>query len=283
MPRTINQVIEVNQGGHDVYTFPLPAKLLIQLARIERFGQDKDGVNRMLNQGHVEEIAVAMSSKAHPVLWLEPIIGDLRGSWIFHDGKLVVGDDASISVDDGQHRVFALQCGLLTEAEIADLVFLVTATKGLPYEMRLRIFRMQTERRQIDARLDLAQRNHLGDWASPLDCEAYQLVLELNATEGSPLFGRIQIDETKLRPYEKGASKEILPNINARGLYSTMRTIIGRRSPLHQLLHFQFQLREHLARARVAHGGVLAGVGLDFRAVDADGAQFRQLQVLRHL
>ena len=46
--------------------------------------------------------------------------------------------------------------------------------------------------------------------------------------------------------------------------------------PLHQLLHFQFQLFDHFARALVTHRRMLARVGLDFRPVDADGAHLRQ-------
>ena len=51
----------------------------------------------------------------------------------------------------------------------------------------------------------------------------------------------------------------------------------------HRLLHFKFQLRDHRAGAGVTHRGMLAGVGLDLRAVDTDGADFGEAQVLGQL
>lgn len=229
----IRNVIVTKQKDHEIYTFSMSANDLISISKVERFGLDTNGVNRQLNQGHVLNIATAMSSKSDERLWLDAIIVDLVGDWKFEDGQLLGDKGSYMSIDDGQHRVHALQSGLLTETEVSDLNFTVTATRGLPYETRLRIFRMQGLRRQIDSRLDLAQRYRLNEWESDLDREAYQLVLELNVDPSSPLRGRIILDEKAKRPYENGAD---VGGINARGLFLTVRSIIARRSPLHTLL-----------------------------------------------
>lgn len=227
--KILNEVLTSAQREYTIYTFVLQAADLIRLCRVERFGVDENGVNRLLNHDHVLEIAEVMADPES--LWLEPIIGDLRGGWKYEDGKFLYDDDAYISVDDGQHRVYALQSELLTERERSRLAFTVNATQGLDYEHRLKIFRMQKERRPIDPRLDLAQRNVLGDWKSEVDKEAYQLVLELTNNSDSPLKGRVQLNETDARPYENGSSME--NGLNARGLFASARTLSGRRSPLY--------------------------------------------------
>lgn len=228
--KILRNVLISNQREHSIYTFTLTAADLIRLCKVERFGIDEGGVNRLLNQDHVLEIAEVMADPES--LWLEPIIGDLRGDWKYEDGMLTYNDDgAYISVDDGQHRVFALQSELLTERERSRLEFTVNATQGLDYEHRLKIFRMQKERRPIDPRLDLAQRQVLGSWKSDVDKEAYQVVLELANNPESPLRGRVQLNETDSRPYEHGSSME--NGLNARGLFASARTLSGRRSPLY--------------------------------------------------
>lgn len=227
--RIINEVLTSVQREHTIYTFVLQAADLIRLCRVERFGVDEGGVNRLLNHDHVLEIAEVMVDPES--LWLEPIIGDLRGDWKYEGGKFTYDDKAYISVDDGQHRVYALQSNLLNERERSRLAFTVNATQGLDYEHRLKIFRMQKERRPIDPRLDLAQRNVLGDWKSEVDKEAYQLVLELTNNSDSPLKGRVQLNETDARPYENGSSME--NGLNARGLFASAKTLSGRRSPLY--------------------------------------------------
>ena len=55
------------------------------------------------------------------------------------------------------------------------------------------------------------------------------------------------------------------------------------RGPLHQFLHFQFQLLDHFPGPTVAHGRMLAGVGLDFGPIHAHRTHFGQAQLLGQL
>ena len=50
-----------------------------------------------------------------------------------------------------------------------------------------------------------------------------------------------------------------------------------------QKLHFQFQLRDHCPGPLVTDGGVLAGIGRDFRPVHADAAYLGQAHLTRQL
>lgn len=229
----IDSVIVTEQNGTKVYTFPLTAVELLEIGIVERFGVDPNGVNRLLNEKHVTDIAEAMSEKKG--MWLEPIIGDLQGDWkVARDESFVEAKaGAKLSIDDGQHRFMALKSGLLTREEIEKVTFMVTGTIGLPYEKRLEVFRMQAERRMIDPRLDLAMRSRLNDWRNDIDREAYRITTELNGNPNSPLRGKIQLDEGNVRPRENGGGRA--EGINARGIYATVRTLLGRKSPLHNL------------------------------------------------
>lgn len=223
----IQNVIVRSHGSDNIYTFTLTAEELLGIARVDRFEESKrEGVNRALDQNHAMEIAEAMLDPELP--WLEPILGDLRGqSWTHDEGKrrLEFGDGAYISIDDGQHRLAAL--ALLEPKEVEKLTFTVTVTHGLPLKRRLRIFRMQAKRKKLDPRLDLAQRHRLGDWRSPLDGEAYRLVLALNTEDGSPLKGMIQVTEVA----KEGGGE----TINAKTLHTALRRAIGSQSPLNEL------------------------------------------------
>ncbi len=228
--RVIENVIVHIQHGDPIYTFSLSAEDVVALSKVEHFGVDSNGVNRRFNEPHALKIAEAMTD--HALVWMEPILGDLTGNWRFDEEKrrLTFGEGAYISVDDGQHRRAALE--LLNPLEREHLSFNVTATMGLSFERRLKIFRMQKERRQIDARLDLAQRHRLNDWKHPLDREAYELVLQLNSDTTSPLRGMILLEEDESRPYE---ARHRPKGINAKGLHATVRSVIGGNSPLTNL------------------------------------------------
>jgi hypothetical protein len=229
----MQKIINVNrflQKEDHLYSFVLSAAQVVKLGRVLRFGEDAEGVNRKLDQDHAAKIAEAMVNPA--LLWLDPILGDLQGTWAYDEetSSLTFEDDSFLSIDDGQHRWHSLS--LLNEVELDRLSFPIVATIGLPYERRLRLFRQQMERKAIDARLDLAQRHKLNEWQSPLDREAYEIVLKLNSDVTSPLRAKILLEEQLRRPYE---GRHRPQGINGKGLAVTMRSIIGTKSPLHPL------------------------------------------------
>lgn len=226
----IRGVNTLTQGDDVIYNFTCRARELIDLCRVERFGEDANGVNRKYDERHALKIADAMLDRS--VLWPEPILGDMAGGWEFDARRriLTAPEGAYVSIDDGQHRFMALQ--VLNEAERDRLEFTVQVTIGLSYERRLRVFRRQGERKRIDARLDLAQRHRLGDWKQAVDGEAYELLLLLNSSTTSPLRGAILLDEQQKRPYE-GRHRPV--GINAKGLHSTLRSVLGGKSPLQAL------------------------------------------------
>lgn len=227
----IQPVVCTAQREYRLYTFCLTGRQVLELCRVERFGETPDGVNRKLNEDHAYAIAEAMTHKTD-LVWAEALLGDLRGSWMYdaEAGVLTYGDGSYITLDDGQHRHTAL--GLLNESELASLSFNITVTQDLPYTQRLKVFRMQGQRKPIDARLDLAQRNKLGDWRTDTDRDAYKLLLELNASPHSPLRGMLILDELVVRPYEGRHRPE---GINGKGLFDTIKAVIGQRSPLNEL------------------------------------------------
>jgi len=225
----IGNVNTLQQREDTIYNFTLSAERLLELCRVERFGIDPNGVNRKYDENHAMEIAEAMLDPK--IVWMEPILGDLTGgSWIFDPTTRELRGSAEkgyISIDDGQHRFQAL--GVLNATERAKLEFTVQVTIGLSYERRLKIFRMQKERKVIDPRLDLAQRHRLGEWRTDGDREAYELLLKLNSDTTSPLRGVIILEEQEKRPYE-GRHRPV--GINGKGLHVTLRSVMGGKSPL---------------------------------------------------
>jgi DGQHR domain-containing protein len=230
LPRATEPIsaMVIGQRDKSAYLFPMPAPLLLAISRVDRFGDHSDGVNRQYDERHATDIAVAMTQP--DTVMLDDILGDLRGGWRFDEerGLLIPeGDDCYLSIDDGQHRLAA--CEILTPEEMARWTWPTVATIGLSYEERLRIFRQQQRRKAIDSRLDLAQRHKLGDWRSDTERMAYELILQLNSDPNSPLFGMILLTETLRRPYERRHRPE---GINATGLWSTLKSVIGKNSPL---------------------------------------------------
>lgn len=220
----------LTQKNQQIYTFTMSADELARYARVDRFGDSSNGVNRKLDQDHATKIGVAMIDTDS--LMLDAICGDLQGDWQLRNGKLIPnGEDAFLSIDDGQHRWYAVT-ELLNEQERARWSFSVVATMGLDYATRLRIFRQQSKRKQIDSKLDLAQRWELDDWKSDAEREAYKLLLELNSDINSPLKGMIILGETVKRSYEHQHRPE---GINANGLWSSLKSALGKGSPLFTL------------------------------------------------
>ncbi len=226
----IPNVNVLEQHGDRMYTFTLSAELLVALGKVERFGVDPSGVNRKLDDDHATAIAEAMLDRS--IVWIEAILGDLGGGWLYDESaRTLTGPaDAFLSIDNGQHRRRALE--LINALEREHLSFSICATMNMPFERRLKIFRMQRHQKPLDARLDLAQRNVLGEWKSPLDKEAYDLLLLLSSDVTSPLKGLVLLEEQEKRPYE-GRHRPV--GINGKGLHNTIRSVIGPSSPLHAL------------------------------------------------
>jgi hypothetical protein len=219
----------IKQRDVTIYSFALTAELLMLLGRVERFGEDSNGVNRKYDENHAIKIAFAMTQDDTTVL-LDAICGDLAGRWEFEDGILTAYADAYISIDDGQHRLAALS--LLNAEERERWEFQVMTTQGLDYKTRLRIFRQQMKRKRIDSRLDLAQRHRLDDWRSDAERQAYLLLLQLNSASDSPLKDLIILEETVRRPYGDRYRPE---GINANGLWGTLKSVMSKGSPLFAL------------------------------------------------
>lgn len=223
----------MQQNDQNVYQFHLSASELALLGRVERFGETSDGVNRKLDEDHALEIYATMTSD-DPKLrayMLESVLGDLKSTWRIEKNCLVPANGAYLSLDDGQHRWWVCK-ELLSDDERSEWTFPVTATMGLDYETRLRIFRQQGRRKVIDSKLDLAQRNALDDWKTPAEREAYNLMLDLNSASNSPLKGMIILGETVKRTYEHQHRPE---GINANGLWKVLKRAMSQGSPLYSL------------------------------------------------
>ncbi len=219
---------QVQQRNITVFTFTVKAEDLPNISRVERFGCSSEGVNRMYDERHALRIAEAMLQP--DTVMLDSICGDLRGDWRYENGRLIMGEGAYLSIDDGQHRRGA--CEVLNPEELARWAFPVVATQGLDYEQRLKVFRQQRMRKPIDSRLDLAMRHKLGEWATDAERQAYELVLQLNSDTASPLKGMIILNETTKRPYEHQHRTE---GINAAGLWASLKSVMSKGSPLFAL------------------------------------------------
>lgn len=228
--RKIGNVTTFTQRNVVLYSFKLKANALLEMGRVERFGEGDVGINRQLNPEHALDIAKAMLAGTDKALWLEPFVVALEGGWEFDmkAGVLVGPDVAYLSIDDGQHRHEGFKS--LTAAELDTIEFPVVAHLNLPFETRLRVFRMQGLRRPLDARLNLAQRYRLNEWDKPIDREAYELVLRIHKDERSPLKGLVQLNEGVRRIREDHGLSNT--GINAQGLFSTLRTVLGNKGPI---------------------------------------------------
>ncbi len=218
-PRAVFRVDEIKQGNATLHSFTMTAEQLREFGRVEHFGVDDNGVNRGYDEGHAIAIAEAMNGGA---VLLDSICGSLEGDWKIVDGKLIAGEGAYFTIDDGQHRREALE--LLTQEERAVWSFAIVATIGFTREERLKIFRQQAKRKRIDGKLDLAQRYELSDWRNAEEEAAYRLVLRFNEDPGSPLHGIVVLGEVI------GHAPE---GINGKGLWTVLTSAMSRRSPLY--------------------------------------------------
>lgn len=221
----ISPVLVTTQRDVTFYTFVLSADQLMELGRVERFGEHDGGVNRQLKERRAIAIAEAMVQPN--TVFAENPIGSLEGQWELEGDTLRYGAGACIVLDDGQHRRAALE--LLNPEERERWQFTVTVTRGVPYAVRLKLFMQQTLGQSVDARLMLAMRAELGEWSSPAAAQAYQLCRDLAHDPRSPLNGLIIMDETDTRPYE---GRHRPAGINVKGLHQTFSSMLSPRSPL---------------------------------------------------
>ncbi len=217
------------QRGETVYSLVMSASDLAKYARVERYEDTSDGVNRKLDERHAMRIAEYMLEPK--AVMLDAICGDLRGDWQIINNMLVGDEDSYLSIDDGQHRWWAVT-NLLVPEERSRWSFPTVATMGLDYETRMAIFLQQSQRKSVDSKLSLAMKHELGRWNNDAERESYTLLLALNSETGSPLQGKIILGETLRRSYESRYRPE---GINANGLWNTLRSVMGSKSPLAQL------------------------------------------------
>ncbi len=197
--------IREGQPGSELYTFVVSASTLLEIARVERFNEDPNhkGVQRLLHYPQVVKIRDAMR-QSHAT-FAEPILGNLEGEWIVDkDTNTLMGNrDGYLSVDDGQQRIAALH--LLSEEERSVWQLKVTATLGISYEQRVRMFLQQTKRLKIDGQLVLQLQDKTGLFPDNISERAYALGKRLANDPNSPLFGLIRLEE---RPPRKHPTEE---------------------------------------------------------------------------
>ncbi len=227
-PGKIGPTLIAEQPGITLYTFTLSAEQMMELCRVERFGEQRFGVNRRFSEAKAIEIAEAMLQP--DTIFAENPLGSLEGAWELKDGYWHFAEGAYISLDDGQHRRAALE--LLNPEESKRWTFTITVTRGAPYQVRLRAFMQQTKRRNLDARLMLQMKAETGDWRSEAESRAYSLCVDLNRDVRSPLKDMIILSEQDKRPYE---GKHRPAGINVKGLHLTFTSLMSKNSPLVQL------------------------------------------------
>lgn len=227
MPGTIDRVTPIKQGELTIYSFPLTAKKLRELGVISRLHEQEGGIQRKLDEVKGGEIALAMVDPT--VQWLDAIIVHLEplGSWCYERGSINYSDDFRLSVDDGQHRRYALDG--LNDQELERLgEFSVTAAFALTFKQRFELFLQQEKRRHIDRNLQLEGRYLIDKWDAPSDKTAYGIVRALALNERSPLFDKVELEEVERR--QIGV---VHPKLLAIGLNRSVKSAISNKSLLY--------------------------------------------------
>jgi DGQHR domain-containing protein len=228
MSTVIKNVICSKKDGKTIFIFRLSALDLKRFGKISRLHEKDGGVQRRLDEDRATRIALAM--KDSQVEWLDTILVHMEpeSSWIFQEGCITTKEGFSLSIDDGQHRRYALE--VLSDEELEALgEFTVTATHGLTFEERLKLFLQQEKRKHIHANVILKGRDLLGDWRNENEKTAYDIVKALNEDGRSPLKGLIVMEE-KVKSAD--SSDDASGNILAKGLFSTLKAVLGHRGLL---------------------------------------------------
>ncbi|HMD80823.1 MAG TPA: hypothetical protein VKE92_05910, partial [Anaerolineales bacterium] len=92
------------QPGSELFTFVVSAQTLLDITKIERFNEARQGVQRQLNYDHALKLRDYM--RQPHASFAEPIAGNLEGSWKVDKEHHVINctNGAYLLVDDGQHR-----------------------------------------------------------------------------------------------------------------------------------------------------------------------------------
>lgn len=242
-PGVIHPVLITHQREVTLYTFTLDSATFMKLARVERFGEHANGVNRQLKERRAFAIAEAMVQE--DTVFAGNPVGSLEGDWRLDGGVLHYGVGAHLTLDDGQHRRAALE--ILNDEERKRWEFTITATKGVDYAVRLKLFMQQTKGQAVDARLMLAMQAEISEWKNDAEARAYELCRDLSVDPRSPLRGLIIMGETDMRPYE---GRHRPAGINVKGLHVTFTSLMSVRSPLAQLSNEkQLEVIKNLIRA----------------------------------
>lgn len=203
--------IREGQPGSELFTFVVPAQDLLEFAKVERFNETSEGVERRLNYNQTLRLAEYMRTENASIP--EPILGDLRGPWEFDHEKQVVRfkRGAKLLIDDGQHRISVLH--LMDEEERGKWEFKVTATVNTPYQERLARFLQQTKRLKIDTQLILQLQDRGDLFPSKNAKVVYNLAKRLATEKDSPLFGLINLEERQPKKQPQGSDLESLKPI----------------------------------------------------------------------
>ena len=213
--------IKEGQPGSELFTFVVKADDLVSFAKVERFNETEEGVQRMLNIGHVQQLAEFM--RRPDASLPEPILGDLRGAWEIDGEKHVLRrqDKSTLLIDDGQHCFAALH--LLTVEERGRWEFKVTATVNTPYQTRLKRFIQQLNRLKLDTQLVLQIRDRGDLFPDQISKASYQLAKRLATETTSPLHGIIRLEERQPKRQATGVDADKLAGVL--GLMSAATTL----------------------------------------------------------
>ena len=229
MSNVIEKVVEVHAGGHTIYQFAIPAADLRALGFVSRLSQKEGGVQRNLDEVRVQRIAEAMQKGKD--LWLETFLAQMEpdSAWVYENGVIVYDNHFRLSIDDGQHRFYALDA--LTDEQLSQIGELnVTATHGLTFTERLRLFTQQEERKHIDRGMLLEGRDIIGNWERPVEKNAYEMIKVLGSHPLSPLKDRIILGEGK------GTNSRRYPqHLSTTSLHRNLLAVLGDKSLIHGL------------------------------------------------
>lgn len=256
--------IKEGQPGSELFTFVVKGEDLLSFARVERFNEVSEGVQRQLDIGHVRKLVEFM--RRPDAVLPEPILGDLRGPWSADDNKHVLRrrDNSELLIDDGQHTFAALK--LLNAEERARWEFKVTATMSTPYQVRLSRFIQQLQRLKLDTQLVLQIRDRGDLFPDGVSKASYQLAKRLAREAGSPLYGILRLEERtskrQLTPQEAeqlaslvrpaaALREQTLGTINVTAILRDLRQVTA---SVHSLLRYhqpdqQYQAICHLLNA----------------------------------
>ncbi|NQV90631.1 DGQHR domain-containing protein [Candidatus Uhrbacteria bacterium] len=228
----------MRQGKQEFLVFVLHARTLVKISTVLRFSDHPMGVNRDLTFNRV--LSFATDIKRRDIKHLRfPIIGSFYGSegvdWVFDraSGTLIgqvesnkddILDGCFLAVDDGQHRLGALE--LLQGDDFPDWQFMVQATIGMSREDRIKLFVQDTLGKKVPPRLVLMMRDVTNSFEDKLTETAYRAARLLNEDPASPFRAKIYFDQNARVPQGM---------VSVTSLMRTLRYVLGPKSRLSPL------------------------------------------------